>query len=75
MLGMELVAAEKIPGLAAAAGTRPASLQCVDRLHEAGLLTIPSGTQIVRLLPALNLPRAQAEEGMEIIRKVVRSLA
>jgi acetylornithine/succinyldiaminopimelate/putrescine aminotransferase len=47
----------------------------VNRLHEAGVLTIPSGTQIVRLLPALNLSRALAEEGLQIIEKVVRSVA
>ncbi|MFN0125876.1 MAG: aspartate aminotransferase family protein [Verrucomicrobiales bacterium] len=75
MLGIELAPAADIAGFAARAGERPASLQFVDRLHEAGVLTIPSGGQIVRLLPALNLPRAQAEEGMERIRKVVRSLA
>lgn len=75
MLGIELAPAAAIAGFAARAGERPASLQFVDRLHEAGVLTIPSGGQIVRLLPALNLPRAQAEEGIERIRKVVRSLA
>ena len=47
----------------------------VNRLHEAGVLTIPSGTQIVWLLPALNLSRALAEEGLQIIEKVVRSVA
>jgi acetylornithine aminotransferase/acetylornithine/N-succinyldiaminopimelate aminotransferase len=75
MLGLELAPASEIAGFAARAGERAASLQLVDRLHEAGVLTIPSGTQIVRLLPALNLPRSQAEEGIELIRRVVRSLA
>ena len=75
MLGLELAPASEIAGFAARAGERAASLQCVDRLHEAGVLTIPSGTQIVRLLPALNLTRSQAEEGMDRIRRVVRSLA
>lgn len=75
MLGIELAPASEIKGFAARAGERAASLQFVDRLHEAGVLTIPSGTQIVRLLPALNLPRSQAEEGMDRIRRVVRALA
>ena len=47
----------------------------MNRLHDAGLLTIPSGTQVVRLLPALNLARPQAEEGIAIIERVARELA
>jgi 4-aminobutyrate aminotransferase-like enzyme len=73
MLGIELQPHSQIPGFKGA--DTAASLQMVNRLHEAGVLTIPSGTQIVRLLPALNLSRAQAEEGLQIIEKVVRSLA
>ena len=47
----------------------------VNRLHEAGVLTIPSGNQIVRLLPALSLPRSLAEEGLAVIEQVVKSVA
>ena len=43
--------------------------------HEAGVLTIPSGNQIVRLLPALNLTRAEAAEGIALIELVVKKLA
>ncbi len=75
MLGIELAPAAEIRAFAARADERPASLQFVDRLHEAGVLAIPSGPRIVRLLPALNLPRLQAEEGVETIRRVVQSLA
>lgn len=75
MLGIELAPAADIAAFAARAAERAASLQFVDRLHQAGVLTIPSGTQIVRLLPALNLPRSQAEEGIDRIRKLVQSLA
>lgn len=75
MLGIELAAASEIPAFAPRASSRPSSLQLVDRLHDAGVLTIPSGTQIVRLLPALNLPRSQAEEGVDRIRRVIASLA
>ncbi len=73
MVGLELQEKEKIPALAA--GEKAASLQFVNRLHEAGLLTIPSGTQVVRLLPALNLTRPDAEEGIAILERTVRSLA
>jgi acetylornithine/succinyldiaminopimelate/putrescine aminotransferase len=44
-------------------------------LQAVGLLVIPAGTQIVRLLPALNLRRNEAEEGLGIIEAAIRSLA
>jgi len=70
MLGLEL--AEKIPAFAA--GDKSAAVQFVNRLHDAGVLTIPAGTQIVRLLPPLNLTPQEAREGLERIEEVVRSL-
>ena len=73
MIGFELAEKETIPALAKS--DRAASLQLVDRLHDAGLLTIPSGTQKLLLLPALNLTRADAEEGIAIIRRVLQALA
>jgi acetylornithine/N-succinyldiaminopimelate aminotransferase len=73
MLGFELRPADQIKGFAGS--DKPASLQMVNRLHEEGLLTIPSGTQIVRLLPALNLTSAQAAEGIAIIERVVKAVA
>ncbi len=72
MLAFELQNREAIPGFASS--DKVASLQMVNRLHAAGLLTIPSGTQRVRLLPALNLGRAQAEEGLAIIERVLQSV-
>jgi acetylornithine/N-succinyldiaminopimelate aminotransferase len=72
MLGFELVDKEKIPALAAT--EKSAAIQVVNRLHAAGLLTIPAGTQVVRLLPSLNLQRTEAEEGIQIIESVVRAL-
>ena len=73
MLGIELRPRQEIPGLART--DKPAATQVVNRLHTAGVLTIPSGTQVFRLLPALNLTRPQAEEGLEIIEKVIREIA
>jgi acetylornithine/N-succinyldiaminopimelate aminotransferase len=73
MIGLELAEKEKIPALAT--GEKPAAAQFVNRLHDAGLLTIPSGTQVVRLLPALNLAKPQAAEGVAIIESVVKGLA
>ena len=71
ILGIEL--AEKIPAFAASDKT-PA-LQFVNRLHATGVLTVPAGNQIVRLLPPLNLKAKEAGEGISIIEEVVKSLA
>ena len=73
MLGLELVEKEKIPRLAASDKT--AALQFVNRLHHLGVMTIPAGTQIVRLLPPLNLKPQEAGEGIARIEEVVKSLA
>ena len=74
LLGIELADREAIPAFKAS--EKSAAIQFVNRLHDAGLLTIPAGTHRVRLLPALNLTRAQAQEGLAIIRRrVVQELA
>lgn len=69
MIGFEL--AQNIPALA---GEKSHSIQFVNRLHEAGLMTIPAGNQVIRLLPPLNLSRQEAQEGVRIIESVVASL-
>jgi len=71
MIGFEL--APNIPALAAQ-GKMP-SLLMANRLHDAGLLAIPAGRQILRLLPPLNLSRPEAEEGIQIIESVVEKLS
>lgn len=73
MLGFELAPKEQLPALAGS-DTTPA-LECVNRLHAAGLLTVPAGAQVVRLLPALNLTSREATEGLQIIETVVSGLA
>jgi predicted acetylornithine/succinylornithine family transaminase len=70
MIGFEL--ASDAPGLVSN-GKAP-SLQCVNLLHQEGLLTVPSGAQVVRLLPPLNLAQEQADEGLAIIERVVKTL-
>lgn len=69
MIGFELN-----PELAAFAGESPASIQFVNRLHDAGLLTIPSGAAVVRLLPPLNLTEAEAREGLAVIETEIRKI-
>lgn len=71
MLGIEL--AENIPAFANSG--KVASLNFVNRLHDAGVLTVPSGTQVVRFLPALNLRREDAAEGLALITGVVKTIA
>jgi acetylornithine aminotransferase/acetylornithine/N-succinyldiaminopimelate aminotransferase len=73
MIGIELGDKEKIPALAAS--DKAAAIQFVNKLHEAGLLTVPAGTQIIRLLPSLNLTHVEAEQGLQIIESVVAKLA
>ena len=70
ILGIEL--AENIPAFAGSDQT-PA-LQFVNRLHAAGVLTVPAGTRITRLLPPLNLSAYDAGEGIAIIEAVVKQL-
>jgi acetylornithine/succinyldiaminopimelate/putrescine aminotransferase len=55
-------------------GKTPA-LQVTDRLHGVDVLTIPAGTSVIRLLPALNLTRPEAMEGLHAIESVVAALA
>jgi acetylornithine/N-succinyldiaminopimelate aminotransferase len=47
----------------------------VNRLHELSLLTVPAGNSVIRLLPALNLRRNEAEEGLRILKKLIVDLA
>jgi acetylornithine/N-succinyldiaminopimelate aminotransferase len=71
MIGLEF--RENAPGFRGSEKT-PA-IQVVDRLHEAGVLTVPAATSVVRLLPALNLTRPEAMEGLRAIEAVVAELA
>jgi len=53
-------------------GKAPA-LWLVEQLHEAGLLVIPSGTHALRLLPPLNVSRADITEAAGILGRVLGS--
>ena len=72
MLGVEL--APDIPGLPGDPGKTQA-VRFTNLLHAAGVLVIPAGGQIIRLLPALNLRRSEAGEGLRILESVVARLA
>jgi acetylornithine/N-succinyldiaminopimelate aminotransferase len=71
MLGIQLAHMPDLPG-------DPAKTQAVrfaSLLHTAGLLTIPAGAQILRLLPPLNLARGEAEEAISIIESSAAALS
>lgn len=70
IMGVELA-----PGIPAFAGSdKSHAVQFVNRLHEAGMLTVPSGTHVVRLLPPYILGRNEAVEAVQIIESVVAKL-
>ena len=71
MIGLEFRA--DAPGFSGQ--EKAAALQVVERLHAAGVLTIPAGTAVIRLLPALNIARPEAVEGLHAIEQVVAQLA
>jgi acetylornithine aminotransferase/acetylornithine/N-succinyldiaminopimelate aminotransferase len=72
MIGIELAAnIPRLPGDPA----KPQSTRFVPLLHAAGLLVIPAGANVIRLLPPLNLRRDEAEEGLRILESVVAKLA
>jgi acetylornithine/N-succinyldiaminopimelate aminotransferase len=73
IIGLELAEKEKIPAFAAS--EKPASVQFVNRLHAAGLLAVPSGNQVIRLLPPLNLTRSEAAEGIAILESAIEKLS
>ncbi|MGN6554594.1 MAG: aspartate aminotransferase family protein [Verrucomicrobiota bacterium] len=72
MLGFELTPdIRNLPG----DPSKTQSIRFVNLLHAAGLLTIPAGAQVIRLLPALNLRQSEAEEGLRIIEAAAMKLA
>jgi len=73
MLGLELVEKEKIPAFALS--EKSAAIQFTNRLQAAGVLVVPAGTQVIRLLPPLNLKPHEAGEGISKIETVIQSLA
>lgn len=70
MLGLELT--PEIPSLKVEGKLQSAIFAA--RLQEAGLLMIPAGPNVLRILPALNLTRGDTEEGLIIIERVVAKL-
>jgi acetylornithine aminotransferase/acetylornithine/N-succinyldiaminopimelate aminotransferase len=72
MVGFELHEKDRVPGLSTS--EKPASSQVVARLHDAGLLTVPSGNQVIRLLPPLNLSAEEAAAAIQRIGQVIQEI-
>ena len=51
-----------------------ATARMVERLHEAGLLAIPSGTHALRWLPPLNVQRNHIDEAVTILSATLKSI-
>ena len=47
------------------------SIRATKELMKAGLLVIPSGERTIRLLPPLNITKAEADEALGILKKVL----
>jgi acetylornithine aminotransferase/acetylornithine/N-succinyldiaminopimelate aminotransferase len=73
LLAFELVSdfAERV---ATPKGQTPA-LYVVNELHEAGLLSVPSGAQAVRWLPPLNVSQSEIDEAVTILGYVLQRIS
>jgi len=54
--------------------TKSQAVRLVNLLHNAGLLAIPAGMNVLRFLPALNLRKPEVDEGLRIIESVLGGL-
>ena len=54
--------------------SKPASVQWVSALHEAGMLTIPAGSSVVRFLPPLNLTQQEAQAGLDLFEQTIQKI-
>jgi acetylornithine/N-succinyldiaminopimelate aminotransferase len=71
MLGIELT--PNIPNLPGDP-TKTQSARLTNLLHAAGVMLIPAGANVLRLLPPLNLSPNEAEAGLKLIESVVAKL-
>jgi acetylornithine/N-succinyldiaminopimelate aminotransferase len=72
MLGIELYPnLPNLPGDSA----KPQAARVTNLLHAAGVMLIPAGANVLRLLPALNLTPGEADEGLNLIESVIAKLS
>lgn len=73
MIGIELndLPSSKGSGEENAAPAVPLALRMTKELMAAGMLVIPSGERTIRLLPPLNITKAEADEALAILGKAL----
>jgi acetylornithine/N-succinyldiaminopimelate aminotransferase len=71
LIGLEL--AQNIAAFAK--NDKSCANQFVNALHNAGLLSIPAGANVIRFLPPLNLKKNEADEGIGIVANIAASVA
>jgi acetylornithine/N-succinyldiaminopimelate aminotransferase len=75
MLGIEIDGAAFARTAAGRRDQRSPALQVVSRLQQAGLLTVPAGTHVIRWLPPLNVSGSQVEQAVRILATVLKSFS
>jgi acetylornithine/N-succinyldiaminopimelate aminotransferase len=71
MIGIEF----ELKLTAFAGNEQTAAIQVVNRLHDKDVLTVPAAASVIRLLPALNVSRTEADQGLRAIEGVIADLA
>ena len=69
MIGIEMCG-----GFGSFDNSKPAAVQWVFALHEAGLLTIPAGSSVIRFLPPLNLTQEEAQAGLDLFEQTIQKV-
>ena len=72
-LGM-MIGIEMGDGFGSFDDSKSAAVQWVSALHETGVLTIPTGSSIVRFLPPLNLTKEEAQAGLDLFEQTVQKV-
>lgn len=75
LAGNPLIA--KIRGIGLLIGiecTQPAS-EMISEIHKRGVLVIPAGPNVIRLVPALNIPQEDLDQGLDILCAVLAEKA
>jgi acetylornithine/N-succinyldiaminopimelate aminotransferase len=61
-------------GLMVGLKMKPSSTEFIAAARANGLIVLPSGENVVRLLPPLNLSEAEAREGIELLNKTASQM-